>query len=133
MLVSGNGKEVGSVNVSPIPRLGEISGFKVLVGLRGLEEAQAGLLNITSVLFGQEVLLGGSFSGLVLGDLAFTPGVDRDGVRASFFDTEVVNTSDNLEETTFTPVSTPGVTDGPVFGSVFDTPTDDGDGVIDFV
>jgi hypothetical protein len=62
--------------------------------------------------------------GVLVSDIS-GPGVLWCGPCAVGLDGNVVGSSDNSEETLFSEVSTPRVSDGPIFGSVFNTPTND--------
>jgi len=57
-------------------------------------------------------------------------GDDGDSPVASTFDGQVVLAHLDSEETLFTPEVTPRVSTNPVFSSVFNTPTEDGDDVV---
>jgi hypothetical protein len=69
-------------------------------------------------------------------DLAFFSSIigfinDRNTPIAVSFNTQVIISShSHSEETVFTPVSTPRVSADPVFSAVFNTPTDDGNFVV---
>jgi len=145
VLVLGPGDVVDAVDVSPIPRGGEVFSLDVAPGLLfslqhgfsvelRVELKAAGFLGLGGLFFREERFRLGLFLGL-LGVVLVTlgPGVSGNTPVAISFNGEIVNASDDSEETVFTPVSTPGVSDNPVLGTVGkSTPTDDGDIVVDF-
>jgi hypothetical protein len=146
VLVLGPGDVVDTVDVSPIPRGGEVFSLDVAPGLlfslqhRGsvelfvVELKAAGFSSLGGLFFSEEGFRLGLFLSL-LGVVLVTlgPGVSGNTPIAISFNSEIVNTSDDSEETVFTPVGTPGVSDNPVLGTIGkSTPTDDRDIVIDF-
>jgi hypothetical protein len=71
----------------------------------------------------------GSLAGVVLD--SFSPGVSGDSPSAVSFNTKVIGTSDDSEETVFTPVGSPGISNDPVFDTIFaDSVTNDRDIVV---
>jgi hypothetical protein len=141
VLVSGLSEVVGAIDVSPIERGWEGLSVQVSVWSWSLDKLLLGFSDGASFLC-EEPALGslppGAFNSLSLALgarvlLVAGPSVDWDGERALLFNTDVVGTSDNLEVTGVTPVSTPRVSDNPVFGAVFNTVTDNGNSMIDGV
>lgn len=145
MLVLGPGEVVDTVGVSPIPGLGEVTSLDVAPGesftLSDVlsEFLSEGVVNLhastSSVLLffrsREERFRLGLLGGVVL--VTVGPGISGNTPVAVSFDGKVVDTSDDSEETVFTPVSTPRVSDNPVLGTVGkSTPTNNGDIVIDF-
>jgi len=143
MLVLGPGEVVDTIGVSPIPGLGEVTSLDVAPGESfGLSGVLSELVSefVVDLHASRRVLLFRSSEesfrlGLLGGVVLVTvgPGVSGNTPVAVSFDGKVVDTSDDSEETVLTPVSTPGVSDNPVLGTVGkSTPTNDGDIVIDF-
>jgi len=54
----------------------------------------------------------------------FSPGVFRGSPSTIAFDSNIVNSSNNSEESVFTKMRAPGVSNSPVFDSIFDAKTD---------
>lgn len=140
MLVSGLRRVVGAIDVSPVERGWESLGVKVGVWSWSLNEFLLGFLDRASFLWEEPAIgrfppcafnLNLGFRGRVL--LAARPSVDWDSEGARFFNTEVVGASHDLEETGVTPVSTPRVSDPPVFDTIFNAVTNNGNGVINGV
>jgi hypothetical protein len=136
VLVSSEREVVSTVYVSPVPSSREVLRANVLKRLRRLDMLLVALLYEARLVFSKESLLlllcfTSSFRRLILS--AVSPSINGDSKSAGFFDTKMVDASEDLEVASVTPVGTPGVSNPPVFGTVFDTPADDRDGVIDFV
>jgi len=145
MLVLGPGEVVDTVGVSPIPGLGEVTSLDVAPGesftlsdvlseflSEGVVDLHASTSSVLLFFRSREERFGlGLLGGVVL--VTVGPGVSGNTPVAVSFDGKVVDTSDDSEETVFTPVSTPRVSDNPVLGTVGkSTPTNNGDIVIDF-
>jgi len=60
------------------------------------------------------------------------PGIDGSGPGAIALNSDVVGASADAEETIFTPVGTPGVSDEPIFVAILNTVTNDADVMDDF-
>jgi hypothetical protein len=143
---------VGSVDVSPVIGCGESGGINFLPGNghrwllsrfeRGLLDSAAGAVlkerfsggkwscSVLVVLFVSGVFLL-FLSGCV--DLVVSPGVLGDGPCAIWFDGEVINTSDDSDESLLCVVGSPWVSDLPVFDSVLLSVTNDRDIVNDLL
>jgi hypothetical protein len=61
-----------------------------------------------------------------------SPSVKRNCPVAVSFYVDVINSTNDFEETIFTPVAAPRVTNAPILDTIFNTPTDDTDFVIFF-
>lgn len=143
-MVLGPGEIISSTNVSPIPGgwevfqsqmvpwKGAILRFKLFSTEEVAEDASL-LVGAWEKIFHSEVSRW-DFGSVVGGVSDFVgPGVFWNTPVAFRFDTEVVGTSDDSEITVLTVVSTPGVSDEPVWDVLLNTVTDDRDGVVEFL
>ena len=151
MLVLAPSDEVSSVDVSPVPVGGHGGGVENIPGHRsglnfsvlfkvdlgdsstpfgGLQEAISGLFlwvrSIDLIIVGVVLL---SVSAVM--DPWASPGVSSSGPSAVRLNVNVVDTSHNSEESTFTIVRSPRVSDNPVLDSIFDSVADDRDVMYD--
>mmetsp|Transcript_10779 Transcript_10779/g.11771 ORF Transcript_10779/g.11771 Transcript_10779/m.11771 type:complete len:227 (-) Transcript_10779:239-919(-) len=93
-----------------------------------------------STVEGQEVVVVGQGEGFldflsdILGRRDFADLVEfsvGNSPGARFLDTQVVNTSDDSEVSLFTPPGSPGVSDSPELDTIFFSPSDDGNDMVD--
>jgi hypothetical protein len=131
VLVASPGEIVNVANVSPVPSVWNITILEVFVWEWGGDEfgdftVLLDLASLVVALWKEDVFLWFFNLWLWLG-----PGVLWNSPGTIGFDCHVVGAANHSEETLFTPVGTPGVSDNPELDTVFDTPTDDGDFVVD--
>lgn len=60
------------------------------------------------------------------------PGVNGGSPRASGFNTKVINTSDDSNVSFFTPIGSPRISNNPIFDTIFFSPTDNTNVMIEF-
>jgi len=148
VLVFGPGHVVATVHISPVNILGQqVNGEGSLCpGAGGLLDGailEGGLGNTAALRLVHEefIIIGGrvlrlreSVNSLVVGGrilLLFGgmmlntdgPGVQGNGPGAVALNAEVINASNDLEETLLTPMGAPGVTNTPVLDTVLNTKT----------
>ena len=136
MLVLGPSEEVSLVDVSPVPSRwnlirgndfpGHLFGSSltvssevhgsILAALAGKEVLGLGVFGIGVLVLGVVLLL---LRGVV--DPWVGPGVDWGGPSALRLDTDVVGSSHNSEESFFSPVSSPRVSDKPVLDAIINS------------
>ena len=143
MLVLVPGEEVSSVHASPVPVVWEGIGINLFPGVNWkwlLTTLEESLSDSASTLLHEHVSLHGdlrvilslldifvswivllSISGLMHN--VFGPGVLWSSPGAVRLNSNVVDTSNDSNETIFSVVSSPGVSDGPVFDTVVNTPS----------
>jgi hypothetical protein len=143
VLVLSPGDVVLSTDVSPIPGSRKIVGANMSPRefssegflTRVLEEISNSAALGTSLgekIFQSSVSFRLDFfsSSTLISDIV-SPGILRNTPLAFRLNTKVVGTSDNSEETTFTVVRSPGVSDKPVFDTLFNAVTNDRNSVIE--
>jgi len=139
---SSPGEIVDVTNVSPVVSLGKVLGLDALEG--GLSTLGAELIEsavkvqTVSLVVGSELDMCRSASSVVSSGLVgvvsdvVSPGVFGNNPVAASFDTDGVVSSSDTEETVLTPERAPGVSDQPVFSTVFiGSEADDRDDVIE--
>lgn len=131
VLVDGPTHKIFSTHVSPVPGKRDISGGEVLEGLGRFndvtgEHIEGDFAGLVSMLWFWllEVIVGCGW-GLVSDRIS--PGINGGSEGAISFDSEVIDSSDNLEESVDSPVGSPGISAKPILGSVLNTPSNDGD------
>jgi hypothetical protein len=145
VLVLSPGDVVLSVDVSPIPGGRKIVGANMspreLSSERFLTRVLEEISNSAALgaSLGEKIFQSGVSFGLdffssstLISDVV-SPGVLRNTPLAFRLNTEVVSTSDNSEETAFTIVRSPGVSNKPVFDTLFNTVTNDRNSVIESI
>ena len=110
----GTANELSFLNTAASWDLGQeffglIDGLSSGFFISGLGEGVYGLVIAFVILLG--------LSGLMANTLG--PSVEGGSPRAVSFNGDVVDATTDFEETCFSPVVTPGVTDGPIFVAIF--------------
>lgn len=132
MLVSGEREIINSTDVSPIPVGRKIGSLDIFVRKRTSNKLGGILVRFTSTFSVSEIV------GLIVGNRnlsgvsnIISPGIQGDSpVTAVTFNIEHVNTSQLSEETLFTPIRSPRISDDPVLFIVFFTPTNNFDDMV---